>query len=137
MLTQRPLAQTPGFSAHSFTSAGSGGCRHGICHALATLRVSSFPPGGWGPGLPMGRGGRLRLGNQGRAQTGLGGKRGDCGGPGGLLARGRGAHLPENHLGLGLPRGQRGTAPERRLDTERGREVRAWGHVQPPGCPCV
>lgn len=92
---------------------------------------------GWGPGPPMSRGGSLRLGNWDRAQTGQGGKGGGCGGPGGLLALGRGAHLPASHPSLGPPRGQRGTAPGRRLDTERGREVRVWGRLQPPGCPCL
>lgn len=36
----------------------------------------------------------------------------------GLLARGRGTHLPESRLGLGLPHGQRGRAPGRQLDRD-------------------
>lgn len=67
MLTQRPLVQTPGLSAHSFTSAGGRGGSQGLGPAPATLEVPSSPPRPCGPG-PPGQGGRLRLGNGGQAE---------------------------------------------------------------------
>lgn len=39
-----------------------------------------------------------------------------------------GTHLPESRLGLGLPHGQRGRAPGRQLDRNRG-----GGKDQGPG----
>ena len=68
MLTQRPLVQTPGFSAHSFTSAGGGGARHGIGHAPATLGGLFLPSRPVRSGPPTGQGGSLRLGNGGQTE---------------------------------------------------------------------
>lgn len=66
MLTQTPLVQTPGLSAHSFTSAGGKGCPHGVCHFSAL----SLTPGAthwlrrepetWEQGQSSDRGGRRR-----------------------------------------------------------------------------
>lgn len=89
---QTPLAQTPGFSAHSFTSARGKGCRPGGYHC-------------GDPRPPVHLGGSLRLGYPGRAQERL-------------SAPGRGAHLLESRPGRGLPRGQRGRAPEKQLGRE-------------------
>ena len=75
--------QTPGVSAHSFTSASGRGCsplsRPGYNQGL----FLPFKEVGGCPGPPMGQRGNLRLGNQGRAQTGLGRNAGGCGGLGG------------------------------------------------------
>lgn len=105
MLTQRPLAHTLGFSAHSFTSVGGGGGgRAQLLSRPGHTQGLLLPSRLGGPGPPVGQGGSLSLGN--RAELG---KAGGTEAPGSSSTQVRGSPSRESS-GPGTapwPKGQR------------------------------